>query len=165
MRSSVQRKLPKNIFYFTVRYINNTLPTRSNLHKWGLLPTSDCSFCSQSESLLHIIAGCQTYLTQGRFTWRHDSILQFIPTTFQSISNSTLFADIPGFVTASVITGDPLRPDLVSHFQNKCIYTVELTVGFESNLTKNANQKPLNTSLCNLLRATKFFISRCECVE
>ena len=76
--SSVQRKLPKTISNFTVKYINNTLPTRSNLHKWGLSPTSDCSFCSQSESLLHVIAGCQNYLIQGCFSWQHDSILQFI---------------------------------------------------------------------------------------
>ena len=92
--SSVQSRLPKNIFNFTIKYINNTLPTRSNLHKWGLSSTPDCSICFQSESLLHIIAGYQTYLTQGCFTWRHDSILQFIPKTFQSIPNSTLYADI-----------------------------------------------------------------------
>ena len=141
--SSVQRKLPKNIFNFSIKYINNTLPTRSNLHKWGLSPTSDCSFCSQSESLLHVIAGCQNYLTQGRFTWRHDSILHFIAKAFQSIPNSTLYADVPGFVTPSVVTGDSLRPDLVLHFRNKCLYIVELTVGFESNLAKNSNRKRL----------------------
>ena len=67
--STVQSRLPMDIFNFTVKCINNTLPTPSNLHKWGLSPTSDCSFCFQSESLLHIIAGCLTYLTQGQFTW------------------------------------------------------------------------------------------------
>jgi len=95
----------------------------------------------QSESLLHIIAGCQTNLTQGRFTWRHDSILHFIAKTFQSIPSSTLYADIPGFTSPSVITGDSLRPDLLLHFQKKCLYIIELTVGFESNLAKNANRK------------------------
>ena len=135
--SSIQRILPKNIFNFTVKYINNTLPTRCNLHKWGLSPTSDCSFCSQSESLLH----CQTYLTQDCFTWRHDSIVQFIAKAFQSIPNSTLYADVPGFVTPSVSIGSSLRPDLVLHFQNKCLYIVELTGGFESNLANNSNRK------------------------
>ena len=135
--SSIQRILPKNIFNFTVKYINNTLPTRSNLHKWGLLPTSDCSFCSQLESLLH----CQTYLTQGCFTWPHDSILQFIAKALQSIPNSTLYADVPGFVSPSVIIGNSLRPDLVLNFQNKYLYIVELTVVFESNLANKYNRK------------------------
>ena len=60
MWSSVQSKLPKNIFNFTIRYINNTLPTRKNMFKWGLTSTSDCSFCLQPETLLHVIAGCNT---------------------------------------------------------------------------------------------------------
>ena len=34
--STVKSRLPKNIFNFTVKYINNTLPTRSNLHSRGL---------------------------------------------------------------------------------------------------------------------------------
>ena len=141
--SSVQRKLPMNIFNFRVKCINNTLPTRSNLHKWALSPTSYCSFCSPSESLLHVIAGYQTYLRHGRFTWRHDSILQFIAKTFQSIPNSTLYADIPGFATPSVFTGGFLRPDIFLHLQSKCLYIVEVTVGFEPNLAKNTNRKQL----------------------
>ena len=116
--SVVPSRLPKNIFNFTVKY-NNTLPTRSNLHQRGLSPTSDCYFCFQSESLFHIIAGCQTYHTQGRFTWRHDSIPHFIAKIFQSVPSSTLYADIPGFISPSVITDDALRPYLVLHFQNK----------------------------------------------
>ena len=38
-----QSKLPTNIFNFTVRYINNYLPTRQNLARWGITPSSDCS--------------------------------------------------------------------------------------------------------------------------
>ena len=34
--SSAQSRLPKNIFNFTVRYINNSLPTRKNMVRWGL---------------------------------------------------------------------------------------------------------------------------------
>jgi hypothetical protein len=77
--SSVQSKLPKNIFNFTIRYRNNTLPTRKNLQKWGISPTSECSLCLNPESLLHVVAGCKTYLNEGpHFTWRHDSVLNFI---------------------------------------------------------------------------------------
>ena len=45
--SSAQSKLPKNIFNFTVGYLNNTLATRKNLKLWNLSQTSDCSFCFQ----------------------------------------------------------------------------------------------------------------------
>ncbi|CAB4018164.1 Hypothetical predicted protein [Paramuricea clavata] len=139
--SSVQSKLPKNIFNFTIRYINNTLPTRKNLSKWGLSSTSDCSFCSSPETLLHVIAGCKTYLDEGRFTWRHDSVLNFLASTLTAVKNSTLYADIPGFMNPSVITGDRLRPDLLLVTENRCLYILELTVGYESNLQVNANRK------------------------
>ena len=86
------------------------------------------------ESLLHIVAGCQFYLQQGRYTWRHDSVLQLIATTFQSVTNVTLYADLPGFLSLSVITGDNLGPDLLLSFQNKSLYIFELIVGFETNL-------------------------------
>ena len=86
--SASQSKFPKNIFNFTVRYMNNSLPTRQNLTRWGLSPTSDCSICLAPETLLHVVAGCQSYLE--RFTWRHDSILNFIATNLQTVNSSTL---------------------------------------------------------------------------
>ena len=55
--SACKSNLPKNIFNFTVRYINNSLPTRQNLARWGLSPTSDCSRCLAPETLLHVVAG------------------------------------------------------------------------------------------------------------
>ena len=139
--SSVQSKLPKNIFNFTIRYINNTLPTRKNLLKWGISATSECSFCLEPESLLHVVAGCKTYLNQGRFTWRHDSVLNFIASTLKSVDHSNLYADLPGYISPSVLTGDELRPDLLITLENKCIYVLELTIGFESNLLTNVTRK------------------------
>ena len=75
MWSSAQGHLPKNIFDFTIKYMNNTLPTKINLCKWGFSSTSDCSFFLKPESHLHVLAECSTYLNDGRFTWRHNSML------------------------------------------------------------------------------------------
>ena len=74
--STCQSKLPKNIFNFTVRYINNSLPNSRNLQKWGLTSSFECSFCLQAASLLHVVAGCSSYL--DRFTWRHSEITKII---------------------------------------------------------------------------------------
>ena len=139
--SSVQSKLPRNIFNFTIKYINNTLPTRKNLLKWGISSTSECSFCLEPESLLHVVAGCKTYLCEGRFTWRHDSVLSLIASTVQSAEFSDLYVDLPGYISSTVLTGDKLRPDLLITLQNKCIYILELTIGYESNLQNNATRK------------------------
>ena len=54
---------------------------------------------------------------------------------------SKLYADLPGYMSPSVVRGDTLRPDLVLTIENKCIYILELTIGFESNLLDNAKRK------------------------
>ena len=103
--SEAQSHLPKNIYNFTIRYINNPLPKRKNMARWGLSQSPYCSFCLNPESLLHVVAGCQQYL--GRFTWRHDSILNFIAKSLQPVINvhSSLYADVNGFLNLSIITG------------------------------------------------------------
>ena len=141
LRSSVHSELPKNIFNFTVRYINNSLPTRKNLVKWGLSSSADCSFCCCPESLLHVISGCKTYLDEGRFTWRHNSVLNFIASSLLNVERSQLYVDLPGFVSPSIITGDQLRPDLLLAIEDKVLYILELTVGFETNLLTSSDRK------------------------
>ena len=83
--SSVQSSLPKNISNFTVRYINNALPTRKNLSKWGLTTSSDCHFCLKPESLLRVVAGCSNYLNEGRYTWWHDSVLHLTASYYKEL--------------------------------------------------------------------------------
>ena len=92
---TAKSKLPKNIYNFTIRYINNSLPTRKNLRRWGVCSQPECSFCLSPESLLHVVAGCQSYL--DRFTWRHNPILNFIANALESVDETTLFADLRGF--------------------------------------------------------------------
>ena len=45
------------------------------------------------------------------------------------------------FISPSVITGDQLRPDLLLAIENKVLYILELTVGFETNLKTNSVRK------------------------
>ena len=139
--SSVHSKLPKNIFNFILRYINNSLPTRKNLVKWGLSSSADCSFCFCPESLLHVNSGCKTYLDEGRYTWRHNSVLNLIASSLLDVERSKMYVDLPGFISPSVITGDKLRPDLLLTIENKILYILELTVGFETNLKTNSDRK------------------------
>ena len=97
---------PRTFRNLTIRYINSSLATRNNLFRWGSSHSPECSFCLSSESLLHVVAGFQLYLE--RFTWRHDSILNFIATSLQPAINdrSSLCADVIGYSSLSVITAD-----------------------------------------------------------
>ena len=159
--SKAQSNLPTNIFNFTIRYLNNTLANKKNLYMWKLAATPDCSFCLQSESLLHVVAGCKSYLEQGRYTWRHNTVLKFLAQTLPSLQPSKLFVDLPGCLSPSILTGECLRPDMLLSIEDKCFYIIELTVDFETNLERNAERKeikyrPLLKQFENKYRKTKF---------
>ena len=160
--SKAHSKLPANIFTFSIKYLNNTLPTRKNLHLWNLSTTSDCSFCLQPESLLHVVAGCKMYLNDGRCTWRHNSAFKFLAQTLQSIRSAKLYVDLPGYLSPCIITGDRLRPDILFSTAVNILYIIELTVGFETNLNINASHKelkyrPLQVDLDKAYDRIKFF--------
>ena len=57
--SIAQQNLPRNIFNFSIKYLNNTLPTRKNLCKWSISQASACSFCLHSETLQHVVSRCK----------------------------------------------------------------------------------------------------------
>ena len=134
-----QSKLPKNIFNFTIRFINNSLPTRKNLHKWRIISSPECSFCNYRETLLHVIAGCNSYL--DRFTWKHESVLNFIVNNLSFPHIQKIFADLPSFSNPSTITDDDYRPDILILTKDNTLYLLELIVGYETNLRNNINSK------------------------
>ena len=75
--------------------------------------------------LQHIVSSCKSYLQDGRYTWRHNSVLLHIAKTLSSIASSSLYADLPIFPSPSLITGDSLRPDLVLMLNNASVYVRE----------------------------------------
>ena len=110
---------------------------------WKLVTTPDCSFCLQSESLLHVVAGCQSYSKQGRYSWRHNLVLKFLVQALPSLQPSKVYLDQLGDFSPSIITGESLRPDMLLSIEDKCLYIIELTVGFETNFERNAEQKEM----------------------
>ena len=65
---------------FVLNATINGCVTPSMRKMWGYKTTDKCPICNSNESctLHHILSGCKTALNQGRFTWRHDSVLQLI---------------------------------------------------------------------------------------
>ena len=44
--------------------------------RWGLTTDPKCSLCDKPGTLEHVLSSCSTALTQGRYRWRHDSVLR-----------------------------------------------------------------------------------------
>ena len=57
----------------------NSVRTPDMLKLWGYIDNARCKLCSNSQGTLHhILVGCKHSLDQGRYTWRHDSVLSHI---------------------------------------------------------------------------------------
>ena len=81
-------------------------------------------------------------MNEGRWNWRHDSILINIARMLAKIQGVIVYCDVDGteFQTPSVITGEIKRPDIVVMKGKEC-RILELTVGFETNMVKNSDRK------------------------
>ena len=135
--STAQSALPWNIFNFTMRYLNNSLPTRKNMVTWGQSSNFSCSACAETETLLHIVAGCKAYLRETHYNWQHNSVLLFLTKTFMKIKGVEIYSDLNDYRSPSIITGELLRPDLLI-ISKGVLYVLELTVGFKTNLCNNS---------------------------
>ena len=134
--------MPRSIYNFGIRYLNNSLPNRSNLHRWGSAQSPICTICPNCQTLGHVVGGCTTALVEGRYNWRHNSILLNFARAMKSLANVSIYCDLDGyeFNSPSTISGDKLRPDFIAMKDNQ-MYIMELTVGFETNTAKNAQRK------------------------
>ena len=71
-----------------IRANYGVLPSPKNLNQWyGKDPT--CALCPTPGTLKHILTGCKTSLTQGRYTWRHNQVFKNLAAALESKWNTT----------------------------------------------------------------------------
>ena len=153
-------KLQKNIYNFSIRYVNNSLENVSNMHKWGKTTSSLCLHCNKNQTLGHVVAGCETSLREKSYNYRHNSILLNLGRILESIKSIDIYIDIPGYKCPTMITGENQRPDLIVISNNK-LYLLELTAGYETNIYLNSKRKEENyralmNSLAHLYNCAQF---------
>ena len=91
--------IPQGVLKFAINAGINTLPTLDNLRRWGKRTNDRCPFCGNIQTLLHVLSNCNVALEQGRYTWRHNSVLSSIIASIVGDLNDgfSLFSDLEGF--------------------------------------------------------------------
>ncbi|GFR61990.1 reverse transcriptase [Elysia marginata] len=60
-----------------IRSVYDLLPSNANLVRWGKKDDSTCPLChSRRQTTEHVLSSCKVALPQGRYTWRHNKVLQ-----------------------------------------------------------------------------------------
>ena len=104
-------KLPKNIYNFSISYVNNSLA-----NTWGKTTSSLCLHCNKNQTLGHVVAGCETSLREKRYKYRHDSILLNLGRILESVKSIDIYIDIPGYICPAMITGEKSETRLDGDF-------------------------------------------------
>jgi hypothetical protein len=71
------------------------IPYQLEILQWGKATSDPCKLCQNRETTCHVLNGCKVALDQGKYTWRHDSILQYVADSLDD-SKYSFYVDIPG---------------------------------------------------------------------
>ncbi|GFO47393.1 reverse transcriptase [Plakobranchus ocellatus] len=82
--TAIQRSLTWNDIWhmaplrisFLIRSVYDLLPSNANLVRWGKKDDPTCPLCQGRQSTEHVLSSCKVTLSQGRYTWRHNRVLQ-----------------------------------------------------------------------------------------
>ena len=76
---------PARLLQFCIGATFNTLPSPSNLARWKIAVDTSCSLCKAPIcTISHILSGCSFSLNNGRYTFRHDTVLEAILESLES---------------------------------------------------------------------------------
>ena len=139
-----------NLKQGTLKFLLNasidTLPTAANLKRWKKSTSDLCKLCKQRETTNHILNSCPVSLEQGRYTWRHNSVINYI---VQNVANNfKVYSDLPEHTAPGGGTIPPelcvtsQKPDIViidNH--NKKLHIFELTCPSEEHIDTRNTEK------------------------
>ena len=136
--SRILTSLPAGQLSFLLRAGIDCLPTPVTLSRWHYQCNTSCKLChSHSCTVHHVLNCCPASLNQGRYTWRHDSVLKHLSSILKSnVSPDTvIFVDLPGFRAVDSppstipphILSTSARPDIVI-LEGNVITLLELTI-------------------------------------
>ena len=138
--------IPQGVLKFAINAGVNTLPSLDNLKRWGKRVSDRCTFCGNTETLAHILSNCSSALNQGRYTWRHNSVLNSIINLIRPFlkTGMVLFSDMPGFQAPHGGTVPPhvlvtaLRPDIFIYSESSQeVIVFELTCPWDTNIARS----------------------------
>ena len=105
--------LPSNIFNFCKKaLIFFSLNNNRNLARWKICSSLNCDLYGKTQTQIHSLNNCIVTINDGRYKWRHYSILKTILCYICSSNEYQVFADVEGY-NSSVVFFPSSIPDIV----------------------------------------------------
>ena len=96
--------LPRGLLSFAARLTSNTLASPDNLARWRKVVDPRCKLCDHSPcTLFHLLSDCPTALKQGRYDYRHDSVLAYLYSVVRRMKSAQVevYCDLDGGVSTA----------------------------------------------------------------
>ena len=145
---SVMFQLKSGTLKFMLNASIDTLPTPVNLKRWKYTSSDKCKLCGNRGTTNHYLNCCSTMLNTGRYTWRHNNLINFIVSNVDK--KFKVFSDLPGWeatgggtIPAEICVTN-LKPDIVivdNHMRK--VHIFELTVPLTVNIEQRNHEKSL----------------------
>ena len=110
---STMYSLPRGVLAFAARSTSNSLPSPDNLARWKKIVSPRCPLCDKVPcTLFHLLSNCSTSLQQGRYDYRHDSILNYLYSIMRKMRREQVevYCDLMG----SRVNGVTIPPDILT---------------------------------------------------
>ena len=98
----------------------DTLPTAANLKRWKKSASDLCKLCKGRQTTDHVLSICKMGLDSGRFTWRHNCVINFIANSIDE--KYTVYSDLPGHTAPG---GGSIPPELCVTSQKPDIVIID----------------------------------------
>ena len=136
--NEIAEQMTANTYKFARKILIFSLPINTNLKRWNKISNDRCLLCNGRQTQLHVLNSCVAAANDGRYTWRHDSILYTVMYYVKQLIEKgyEIHADLEGYATTNVLFNDNVRPDIAVNKGND-LTTIELTCCFETILVKS----------------------------
>ena len=120
--------LPQNIFIFVRKPIILQLANNKNLFRWEKSFFKWLRLCNANKQTLHMLNNCHEAVRNGRYTWRHESILFTICNYLITLKSTglELFTDMAGFKNLDILFNGPRHDVVVKNGNKHCSRTIML---------------------------------------
>ena len=125
--------LSPNTFDFCRKALNFSLNSTRNLGRWNNRDPPNCDLWVKPHTQIHFLNNRTSAINNGRFKWRHDLI------RLTRTNEYDVFADVEGYRSSAALFNSSI-PDTVA-IKGNILYTIELTVCFETNFSKSRNYR------------------------
>jgi hypothetical protein len=122
---------PRGVLKFSVNSSIDTLPTFTNVRRWGKDASVNCQLCGNmvKQTLFHVLVHCKHTLNQGRLTWMHNSVLNHLTGCLKSAlvgkSMVELYCDLDGLQAPG---GGSISADVMMQAQRQDLVIIDHSV-------------------------------------